>query len=368
VARGPVMLRIASYSLALVATSSALLLTCPPASRADSPNPPWQQQCPQRIALVVDLSESMEPNLGALKRSASNLIDALRGTPNEVAVVAFGTNALVAVPETNIGAQDDRRHVKDEIENLSILEGNLGATNWDTALTTVRGVQPDVVVLLTDGQPNTHGQPAIEGSGPVDPEHLASAVRAAEALKSSGTRIVGLGIGLLPGSVGNLAAVTGPTAGDDFYQTDASGLLDKLYDIASKACGVPVAALPQPEPGTFPLIPVIGAGVVAVVAAVGGGMLLSRRRSGTTVVSTVSTPASRPLPDPTISLDLPPASSIVLEDDPEAGRRTVVPTDRAEGGQREPRRIPLARIQRADPPPQRDHDGGSGGSGPTDRA
>jgi von Willebrand factor type A domain len=360
--RGPVMVR---YSLALVAISAALLLTCPPAARADSPNPPWQQQCPQRIALVVDLSESMGPNLDALKRSASNLIDALRGAPNEVAVVTFGTNALVAVPETNVSAQDDRRQVQNEIDNLSILEDDLGATNWDTALTTVRDVQPDVVVLLTDGQPNAHGKPVIEGSDPVDPEHLASAVRAADALKRSGTRIVGLGIGLLPGNVGNLMAVTGPTAGDDFYQTDASGLLDKLYDIASKTCGVPVAALPQPEPGTFPLIPVIGAGVVAVVAAVGGGMLLSRRRSGTTVGSA---PAPRPLPDPTISPDPPPAASIVVKDDPAAGRRTVVPVDRAEGGQREPRRIPLARIQHTDPPRQRNHDGGSGGSGPTERA
>jgi hypothetical protein len=43
-------------------------------------------------------------------------------------------------------------------------------------------------------------------------------------------------------------------------------------------------------------------------------------------------------------------------------------TDCAESGQREPRRIPLARIQHADPPHQQDHDSGSGGSGPTDRA
>lgn len=363
-ARGSVMVRVANYFLALIATSSALLLTCPPAARADSPNPPWQQHCPQRIALVVDLSESMGPNLDALKQSASNLIDALRGAPNEVAVVAFGTNAFVAVPETNVGAKDDRRRVKDEIDNLSILEGNLGATNWDTALTTARGVKPDVVILLTDGQPNAHGQPAIGGSSPVDSEHLASAVRAADALKNSGTRIVGLGIGLLPGNVGNLVAVTGPTAEDDFYQTDASGLLSKLYDIASKACGVPVAALPQPEPGTFPLIPVIGAGVIAVAAAVGGGMLLSRRRSDPT---DVSTPAPRPLPDPTISHDLPRASSIVVEDD-SAAERPVVPPHRAEGRQREPRRISLARIQNADPPHQRDHDNGNGGSGPTDRS
>lgn len=362
--RSPGPVRISSYALALATTYLAVLLAHPPAARADTPNPPWQQQCPQRIALVVDLSESMEPNLDAVKQSARDLIDALRGAPNEVAVVTVGTNAVVAAPATNVSADDERQRVKEEVDDLDLLRGNLGATNWDAALTTVRDLQPDVVVLLTDGQPTAHGQPASGGSGPLDPEHLGSAVRAADALKSSGTRIVGLGMGLPPDNVGNLVAVTGPTAGDDFYQTDASGLLAKLYEIASKACGVPVIALPQPEPGTFPLIPVIGAGVVAVVASVVGGMLLSRRRSGTTVVST---PAARPLPDPTISLDdLPPVSSITAGDDPDPERgagRTVAPAHEVEGRQREPRRISLARFQNADPPHQQDGDSRKSGSG-----
>jgi hypothetical protein len=290
----------------------------------------------------MDLSESMEPNLEAVKQSARNLIDALRGTSNEVAVVTFGTDAVVAVPATNVGVDDERQRIKQKIDDLGIFRGNLGGTNWDAALTTARTLQPTVVILLTDGLPNVHGQPAT-GGGQLD---LEPAVRAADVLKNSGARVVGLGMGLLPANVGNLAAVTGPTSGDDFYQTDASGLLSKLYDIASKACGVPVAALPQPEPGTFPLMPVIGVGVVAVIAAVGGGILLSRRRSPTTVEST-------------------PASSSAIGDKPDP-KRTGVAADEVGGSGRGPRRISLDRFQDASPPHQRDRDskGDSGASGP----
>lgn len=355
-----VLVRVPSYALALVTASAALLLSCPPAARADSPNPPWRQQCPQRIALVLDLSESMGPNFDSVKQSASDLIDALRGARNEVAVVTFGTDAAVAVSATNVGADDARRHVKEQVDDLTLLEGNLGGTNWDAALITIHGLHPDVVILLTDGQPTAHGQPATGGSGPLDPEHLASAVREADALKSSGTRIVGLGMGLLPDNVSNLVAVTGPTDGDDFYQTDASGLLNKLYDVASKACGVPVIALPQPEPGTFPLMSVIGVGVVAVLATVIGGLLLSRHRSGT---AALATPAAGAQPDPTTPAGPRPMASIVQREDDPAEERTATPTAKAEGRRREPRRISLARIQNADPPHRRGHDSGKGDSG-----
>jgi von Willebrand factor type A domain len=320
--------RIVRYALVLFTAGIGVLLSGMPAAWADIPNPSWPRHCPQRIVLAVDLSESMEPNLDAVKQSARNLIDALRGAPNEVAVVTFGTNAVVSVPATNVSVDDERQRVKKDIDDLSLLRGNDGGTNWDAALTTVRTLRPTVVVLLTDGLPTAHGQPATGGSGSLD-----FAVRAADALKGDGTRVVGLGLGLLPENVGNLAAVTGPANGDDFYQTDASGLLNKLYDIASKACGIPVPALPSPEPGTFPIMPVIGAGVVAVIAAVGGGILLSRRRFPAAAVSTS-------------------APSIAADDAPDP-KRTGVVAPEVEGSGRGPRRISLDRFQNMRPLHQR---------------
>lgn len=360
--------RLSGYVCALLTVSFAILLSFPPAVRAATPNPPWQQHCPQRIVLLVDLSESMEPNLDVVRQSSRALIDALRGAPNEVAVIALGTNAVVAVPVTDVGADEPRQELKAQIDDLNLLEGVLGATNWEAAFTAAGSLRPDAVVLLTDGQPTAHGTPAVGGSGTLDPEHLNSAVRAADALKSDGTRIIGLGMGLPPENVGNLAAVTGPAAGDDFYQTDASGLLGRLYEIAGKACGVPVAMLPQPEPGTFPLAPVLGAGVVAVLAIVGGGLALSRRRgAGSAEPHPVTRLPARPLPDPTIALDdLPPVSSTMSADqdpDPHRPGHSGVVAPPSGQQRREPRRISLAQFHDADPPHDKGRGGGAGESG-----
>lgn len=337
---GPV--RLVGYALAVLTVYFVVTLSDTGSAQAETPNPPWQQQCPLRIALVVDLSESMAPSLDAVRQSAGDMIDALRGAPNQLAVITLGTDAVVAVPPTDVGADEPRRQVKSDIDDLQLLEGDLGATNWDAAFTAARGLHPDVVILLTDGQPTAYGTPAIGGSSATDSEPLAAAVRSADALKGNGTRIVGLGLGLTPGNVGNLAAVTGPAEGDDFYRTDASGLLSRLYEITGKACGVPVALLPQPEPGTFPLTEVISAAVAAVLAAVGIGIVLSRRRNGGSGgIAATPSPAPRPLPDPTISLDdLPRTSSIGSE----------------------PRRISLARFLDEEPD-RHDRDGGAGGAG-----
>ncbi|MGH4014937.1 MAG: vWA domain-containing protein [Pseudonocardiaceae bacterium] len=368
---GSGMVRAFTYALLLVAVAVALLPACalpsvPFTTPPGSPNPPWPQQCPLRIALVVDLSDSMESNLDVVERSAGDLVEALGEAPNEVAVVVFGSAADVAVPMADVGDDDIRRQVRDQVADLGATRGS---TNWEAALTAARSLQPDVVIMLTDGEPDS----------------LATAVRSANALKGDGTRVVGLGVGLQSSSVANLVAVTGPAAGDDFYQTSASGLLDKLYEVASKACGVQVGPLPLPEPalpppappatGSFPLIPAIVAGLVAVLAIGVGGALLSRRRSGPVAVSK---PTADPLPDPTISLDdLPPVPSTVVADDPSAGA-AVVPTQNTEeddgsapgdtpvgrsGGVRGPRRISLRRSQQRTPPHQEDHDSGSGAGG-----
>lgn len=339
--------------LVLIATCAALLPACSlPLSThvltpASSPNPPWPQQCPLRIALVVDVSDSMSPQLDAVEQAVGELVEALGaealdGVPNEVAVVIFGSGADVAVPMTNVSDDDIRGQVSD-------LGTTRGSTNWEAALTAAHGLKPDVVILLTDGEPDSLG-PAVD---------------AANALKNDGTRVVGLGIGLHSSSAGNLVAVTGPTAGDDFYQTSSSGLLDKLFEVAGKACGAQVGPVPpppvpqqaplvpppaSPAPGSFPLIPVIIAGVVAVLAAAVGGMLLSRRRPDPAFVSK---PATGPAPDPTISSELPP-SPITTENSDQYPAHARPPASDAERTKRGPRRISTARIQNTNPPHRRE--------------
>lgn len=340
------VVRIARSSLVAVAVLILLIIG---AGQSDAvvPNPGWPAQCPQRLVVVLDLSASIGPNLGAVKKSASDLVDALRGAPNQVGVVAFGTEATVAIPMLDVGNDEQRRRLKDEVNDVRLLPGDGGGTNWEAALTTAASLKPDIVLFLTDGQPTAHGDPFSAAGVVADADNLTAAVRVADSMRSGGTRIVGVGMGLLPEYVPNLVQVTGPVAGDDYYQTGASadGLLNKLYDIASKACGIPVAALPQPEGGAFPVLPVIGGVLAAAVLAVIGGYWLSGRGPERQPGSVKE--KAKPLKDPSISwADVPSVAPDVTAAPSEVPIIDVAsspegPSRRALGG---PRRISVPRL------------------------
>ena len=250
---------------------------------------------------MLDLSSSIGSQLPQVKQSAADLVDALRGAPNQVGVVTFGTTASVAAPAVDVADDGERNRLKESIDELGLAVD--GATNWEEALLTAESLDPDVVLFLTDGVPTASGTASTGYTGSSD--NLTPAVRVADRMRGTkNIRIVGVGMGLQPGSVTNLAQVTGPVAGDDYYETgsDAVGLLDKLYDVASKTCGIPVPALPQPEGGHFPVVPVI-AGTIAAALALGlGGYLMSRRRIRYATGSRPATIKSRsaPLTDRTI--------------------------------------------------------------------
>lgn len=336
---------------ALIGLAVALLLLAGagPASAA-APNPTWPSRCPQRIVVVLDLSTSIGPNLPAVKKSASDLVDALRGAPNQVGVVTFGSEATVAIPMLNAGDDVQRQRLKDEVGDVGLLPGDGGGTNWEVALTTAASLKPDVVLFLTDGEPTAHGDPFSAAGVVQDSDDLAAAVRVADSMRRGGTRIVGVGMGLLPQSVPNLVEVTGPVDGDDYYETSANtdGLLNRLYDIASKTCGIPVAALPQPEAGSFPVLPVVGGILAAALLAVIGGYIKSRRKPSEK--SPTVMPKGEPIRNPSISLDEIPAAAIdVTAAPPATPVPEVVPSP--EGRPRRalgaPRRLSVRRLHTA---------------------
>jgi len=227
-----------------------------------------------------------------------------------------------------------------------------GGTNWEFALETAATLQPDVVLLLTDGQPTAHGDP-YSSAGVVDDRTdpsaaVTAAVLAADSMRVNGVRLVGLGIGLTSNFISNLAEVTGPTPDDDYYETgsDASGLLSRLYDVASKSCGIPVAALPQPEGGNVPVAAIVAGIVGLLLLAVLGGYLLSRRKSA----AVATTMKSSKLPDPTIKRTYVPPRSLLQETPLERPPSPPVRTTR---------HLSKARLRPEDPPledrsPQRD--------------
>lgn len=256
------------------------LIPAVPASAA--PQPSWPARCPLTVGLLVDRSSSMASSFAEVRGASKDLVDALRGRHTQVTIIGFGTAADVLLPLTDVARQDARRRVKSAIGDLDALSGDQAGTNWDAALQLAGQFDLSVVVILSDGDPTVSG--AAVGGGAVrsgDPEAALAAARvSADRLKTAGTRVVPVGIGLRAGSEQHLAAISGPVPGDDYYSTNLTGLRRQLYDIASKSCGIPVAALPTPEPPGFPLREALVLTFLVLAGLLGAGLLVQRLRRG----------------------------------------------------------------------------------------
>jgi hypothetical protein len=226
----------------------------------------------------------MADKFGEVREAASNVVDALRDKRSEISIIGFGTDAEVIRSGVDASDDDSRHQLKDQIDGLSAHDGDSSATNWQAALLAAKEFRLDVVVLVTDGFPNVYGNPVQEG----EDQAIAAAVTAANQLKQDGTRLTGVGIDLDKAGARNLENITGPSRGEDYFVTDTAGLLRQLYEIVASSCGVPLAALPQPEPPAFPWTKVL-LGALGALALIGAGAYGLHRRRG--AASAVPAPA-----------------------------------------------------------------------------
>jgi len=270
-----------------------VLTSARPASAALVPQPAWPAKCPLRVGLFLDQSSSLAAGFGDVKNASQDLVDALRDHPSEVMVAGFGTNASVVHPLTDVSTKPGRTAVKKAIRGLDTFNDSSGqgATNWEAALQLAESSEVQIAVILTDGLPNVYGSP-VQQAEPGDDSALTAARKVADRLKRSGTRVVPVGMDLGEGGVENLAAISGPKAGDDYFLTRVNVLRGELYQIAAKSCGVPISALPTPEPPAFPLRNVIIGLVAGVALLVVAGFGINRVRNG--VKRPPSTPVSPP--------------------------------------------------------------------------
>ena len=129
--------------------------------------------------------------------------------------------------------------------------GDDGFTNWDAALRAARtapGGAPDLVVVLTDGNPTVWGVPVVTATVVTGLDQIVAGVRAANALKAHGTRVVAIGVGdAFEVAATNLAAISGPSAGADYSLTSFAGLPETLARLAGQLCPVPPSVESEPE-------------------------------------------------------------------------------------------------------------------------
>ena len=195
------------------------------AFRASEPKAP-PSRCGASIAIVFDTSGSVPASRGGedAKKAAVSFIDAFKGTPSQLAVYGFDAQAYRMFPtadgqpyaplldDTNPAIAAARTRIQD-IDNR---DGNWNqsnpdapkfdgihwdqkgsGTNWEDALYmpfhndagTIRADTPELVVLITDGQPNK----SRAGSST---DHVANAVAMANIGRLTGSaRIVGVIVG-----------------------------------------------------------------------------------------------------------------------------------------------------------------------------
>lgn len=193
-------------------------------------NVPVPQACGVDVALVVDLSGSLGGQLDNVKSASKAMVSALEGTDSSVGVYTFsdsapasaGGNKASTQVATAAGAQSVRNHIDGFTEPT-------GATNWDRGLSQVPTGTFDAVIVITDGNPTRYAN----GSGPGNYTRFAeteNGVLSANMLKAGGTRVIALGVGSgISGPAANLAAISGPTVGSDYFQaatfTDAAAVI-----------------------------------------------------------------------------------------------------------------------------------------------
>ncbi|MCL2652614.1 MAG: VWA domain-containing protein [Propionibacteriaceae bacterium] len=215
-------------------------------------NPPLRHACGVNVALILDLSYSVQiaSALPSLKAAAKGLTDNLVGTNSEVALFTFGTSAPAAGtanrnrPLTPVSTKAGADLVDSWIDGLSITTAEY--TNWDRGMfqvaeQAVPHVGPDnmfdIAIVITDGNPTRYGSGSAATGSPTRYAELEQAIFSANAIKASGTRVVTVGVGPdAPPSAPNLAAISGPVQGSDYYAVGWAQAADTIKQMALAGC------------------------------------------------------------------------------------------------------------------------------------
>lgn len=224
-------------------------------------NPQLPTTCGLSIAIVVDLSNSLENSeVQASRNAAKAVVNSLRGTPSSVGVYTFATFAPdrtnTATPKTSVSTTAGATSVNNKIDQIDRVPEDVGGTNWDAALRQIPQSQYDIVLFVTDGNPSAYGTPHSNGRNSTPRDNtdfglsfqdidLSSAVTAADAVKASGAFVMGLAVGS-DANLSNLQAISGTRSGTDYFQiSNYTQLTAQLTEIALRNCQGTVSIVKQ---------------------------------------------------------------------------------------------------------------------------
>jgi hypothetical protein len=211
-------------------------------------DPPLPAVCGLRIALLIDLSGSVSPNLATYKAAARAFVESLAGTPSTIAIFTYGTNAPArgannaTLPPVSVAAPAGVARLVSKINGLTVPASS--GTNWDAGLWQIAADNSryhfQSTFIITDGDPTFYGPTGNGGRGNTTRfAEVENGVFSANALKAQGTSVISVGIGTahagLP-STDNIRAISGPVADTDYYNTDFQRLSHLLAQLALHNC------------------------------------------------------------------------------------------------------------------------------------
>ncbi|MCI1641375.1 MAG: VWA domain-containing protein [Actinomyces sp.] len=236
---------------------------------------PTVDTCGVDVALILDLSGSVGGSQDQLAGAANTLVDSLVGTDSSVSLYTFSTSSPATVwagsntntvilpnhsEQQSVSTAAGATTVKNWYSNANGTAKFTpsGGTNWDRGIYAAAssGNDYDIAIVLTDGNPtfystpNTGGDNAPMGNGNRTRfAEVEEGIFSANALKDAGTRViaVGVGSGVTSEAAGdNLAAISGATAGSDYFQTtDYSQAGQALKDMISASCAGNITVVKQ---------------------------------------------------------------------------------------------------------------------------
>jgi LPXTG-motif cell wall-anchored protein len=197
-------------------------------------NPTIDSACGLDVALLLDLSGSVEDSLPQLKQAADTFVDALVGTPSSVALFSFSTGSPANGADQNypdlmpVSTQGDA----DGVKALYTDWDAGGGTNWDQGLFQLAQLGPDypLAIVITDGNPTYFGDPVQGNGSDTRFAEVENGIFSANSIKAESTRVLAFGVGSgvsSPETGLNLGAISGPVAFDgtngpsaDYFQTN----------------------------------------------------------------------------------------------------------------------------------------------------
>ena len=269
-----------TVALALVASVSALTVSEQAQAIEPVPNPPIEDSCGVNVTLVLDASGSIQSSnaVDDVRGAAQAFLDSLKNTDSTARVTQFATFSEVLAPTTLIndanldpttgvlgGAIADYYNPKPPRPGGSSIfqydgsgatgsDGNWDLrndrnqyTNWDQSLEEAGDEPSELVVYITDGEPTaydlngdtTDADPPKAGPddvgvntnrGSADQVMVDRAVQEANIIKSSGTRVLAIGVGSATGSAAlqdRLTLISGP----QLVRDADLGAIDSLNDV-----------------------------------------------------------------------------------------------------------------------------------------